>query len=123
MTTKDIGNTGEQLATETLTAKGYAIIDRNLRIGNVEVDILAQLNNRIVIVEVKTRNEDHLDERFGLDREKLRRLARAGDSYVRLRNLPHEVQIDAVLITNFNDGHTEIEHIEDISMPPMRRRR
>lgn len=123
MTTKEIGNAGERLAEQLLTGKGYAIVERNARIGNVEVDILAQHDNRIVIVEVKTRGEDHFDERFGIDRDKLRRLARAGDTYVRTNNLPHEVQIDAVLITNNADGSIGIEHCEDISMPPMRRRR
>lgn len=121
LTTKRIGDAGERLAEELLTAKGYAIVERNCRMGRVEVDILAMSHNRVIIVEVKTRSEDHLDSRFGLDREKLRRLARAGDTYVRMKNLPHEVQIDVVLITNHADGTAEAEHIEDIALPPMRR--
>jgi len=123
MTSKEIGNAGEELATQELTAKGYAIIDRNVRIGNVEIDILAQGRGRLVVVEVKTRRADHLDERFGIDREKLRRLCRAGANYVKSKNLPLEVQIDAILITNHPDGHSDLDHLEDIALPPMRRRR
>lgn len=123
VTTKEIGNAGEELACQALIAKGYAIIDRNARIGNVEVDILAQAGGRLVIVEVKTRRSDHVDERFGIDREKILRLCRAGATYVKMKNLPLEVQIDVVLITNNPDGTSEIEHIEDIALPPMRRRR
>lgn len=122
-TTKYIGNEGETLACELLTGKGYAIVGRNVIIGRVEVDILAMNSNRIVIVEVKTRNEDHLDQNFGIDREKIYRLCRAGSTYVKMHNLPHEVQIDAILITNHADGSTDVEHIEDIALPPKRRRR
>lgn len=123
MTTKEIGDAGEQLACEELTAKGYAIVDRNVRVGGVEVDILAQGAGRLVICEVKTRGAEHLDARFGIDRQKLLRLARAGASYVKMKNLPLEVQVDVVLVTNYPDGRSEVEHLEDIMMPPRRRRR
>lgn len=122
MTTKEIGDAGEELAAEELAGKGYAIIDRKVHIGNVEVDILAQGHGRLVVVEVKTRNADHLDERFGIDRQKLRRLCRAGATYVKMKNLPLEVQIDVILITNHADGHAEAEHLEDIALPPRRQR-
>jgi putative endonuclease len=121
-TTKAIGNVGERVATELLTSVGYAIVERNARIGNVEVDIVARHANRLVIVEVKTRRDDHLDDRFGLDAAKLRRLARAGSTYVRMHNLPLEVQIDAVLITNHFNAPPTVEHIPDILLPPFRRR-
>lgn len=123
MSTKDIGNAGEQAAVELLTGKGYAIVDRQVHIGNVEVDILAQKGGRIVFVEVKTRREDHFDDDFSINREKLARLARAADSYVRMKNLPHEAQIDAVLVTNHPDGTTTLTHLEDIALPPRRIRR
>lgn len=123
MTTKDIGNAGETLACELLASKGYAIVGRNVVIGRIEIDILAMHANRIVIVEVKTRKEDHLDPDFGLDREKIYRLCRAGSAYVKANNLPHEVQIDAVLITVAADGALSLDHIEDIALPPRRRRR
>lgn len=123
MNTKEIGNAGEQEATDFLTAKGYAIVDRQVIIGRVEVDILAMRANRIILVEVKTRKEGHFDDDFAINREKLYRLSRAADSYIRSRNLPHEAQIDAVLITNKLDGTRDITHLEDIALPPRRRKR
>lgn len=122
MTTKDIGAAGEQLVAEELAARGYAIVERNVRIGYVEVDILAMHGNRIVIIEVKTRGTDHLDERFGIDRAKLSRLCRAAGNYVRLKNLPHEVQIDLALVTNHPDGTSTMEYLDDVALPPMRRK-
>lgn len=122
MTTKEIGNAGEQEAFELLAGKGYVLIDRQVRIGNVEVDILAQHHNRLVLIEVKTRKEGHLDDNFAIDREKLFRLSRAADIYLRRKNLPYEAQIDAILITNLRDGSRTIDHLEDIALPPRRRR-
>lgn len=50
----DTGLLGEQAAVDLLTAKGYAIVDRNWRCGRMEIDIVAQRADRLVIVEVKT---------------------------------------------------------------------
>lgn len=125
ITTKSIGNSGEDLATQVLTAAGYAIVERNARIGRVEVDILAQHHNRLVFVEVKTRSEESadIDWRYGIDPKKIARIARAAHNYVVTRNLPYEVQIDAILITNRPDGTTSTDHIPDITPPPLRRYR
>jgi putative endonuclease len=123
MTTKLGGNKGEDFATELLTAAGYTIVDRNAIIGNVEVDIIAEGQNRIIMVEVKTREEGTLDPNYGIDDAKLRRLSRAADVYVRMKNLPHEAQIDVILVTNHADGSADAEHMPDVYLPPMRGRR
>lgn len=123
MTTKETGNQGERAAYELLAAKGYVIIERNVFVGNVEVDVLCRHANRLVVVEVKTRNDDHLDPNYGMTRDKIYRLCRAGSNYVRIKNLPFEVQVDAILVTNHPDGTYDIEHLEDIALPPTVRRR
>lgn len=122
-TTKAIGNRGEDLAAELLASKGYAIVDRNVRFGDVEIDIIARFNSRLIVVEVKTRKFDHEDPDFAIDRNKINRLARAGAAYLKAKNLPLDLQIDAVLIVNMPDGPPAIDHLEDIALPPMRRRR
>ncbi len=122
-TTRAIGSRGEDLAAELLTSKGYAIVDRNVRFGDVEIDIIAQFNARLIIVEVKTRKYDHEDADFAIDRKKIYRLSRAGAAYLKSKNLPLDLQIDAVLIVNMPDGTHTIDHLEDIALPPMRRRR
>lgn len=120
MNTTEIGQAGEELVAQTLAGRGYAIIGRNMRIGNVEVDILAMNETRLIVVEVKSRKADHLDDDFGIDRDKLRRLCRAGANYVRYMDMPHEVQIDAALVTNHPDGSATLEYLDDIALPPRR---
>lgn len=43
--TSQLGQWGENIACETLTGKGYAIVGRNMRIARIEVDILAMKGN------------------------------------------------------------------------------
>lgn len=121
--TSSIGHKGEDLACEYLVGKGYAIVGRNMVMGSVEIDILTQRGNRLTIVEVKTRKWDHEDRNFALDRAKINRLCRAGAAYLQRNNLPHELQIDAIVIVNNPDGSQTLDHLADIALPPMRRRR
>lgn len=120
MNTTEIGQAAEQLVTDTLAARGYAIIGRNMHIGSVEVDILAMNAARLIVVEVKARKAGHFDDNFHIDSDKIRRLCRAGANYVRSMNMPHEVQIDAALITNHHDGTATLEYLDDIALPPRR---
>ena len=50
-----IGIKGEQIAANFLLNKGYSILHRNWRSGKKEIDIIAQKDDVVVIVEIKTR--------------------------------------------------------------------
>jgi len=76
-----VGAAAEDAAAEHLTASGWTILARNLRIGHAEVDIVALEPGRrptLVIVEVRSRS----GPRFGaavesVDARKVARLYRA----------------------------------------------
>ena len=53
---KELGNLGEQLATEYLEKNKYKIIKRNFYCKHGEIDIIAKDKSEIVFIEVKTRN-------------------------------------------------------------------
>ncbi len=55
MDTKALGKRGEDAAAAFLERHGYEILDRNYRIRQGEIDIVAKEKDRIVFVEVKTR--------------------------------------------------------------------
>ncbi len=57
MKSKELGLWGEQYAADRLIQDGYQIIARNFRCRTGEVDIIAQKNEYIVFIEVKTRKE------------------------------------------------------------------
>ncbi len=51
----ELGKLGEDLATEYFKKIGWKILDRNVRLGGDELDLVAQDKNKIlVLVEVKT---------------------------------------------------------------------
>lgn len=54
-TTTQKGNLGEDAACDYLISKGWRIIKRNWRFSHLEIDIIAQNENYIAFVEVKTR--------------------------------------------------------------------
>ena len=56
------GFAGEDMAANLLRQKGYRILERNWRCGHLEVDIIAETDDYLVIVEVKTRKSTAFGE-------------------------------------------------------------
>lgn len=114
----ETGQWGEELACEKLITDGYAICQRNFRIGHYELDIIAMKGNRIVFVEVKTRSNPDSDPIEAIDNKKIMRMVRAANTYVTTFDIPHEVQFDIITIVGTPDNYT-LEHIPDAFMAPL----
>ena len=54
--TKTLGNAGENFAASYLESRGYKILAKNFRVRSAEIDIIAELDDVIIFVEVKTRS-------------------------------------------------------------------
>jgi len=55
MATKPLGDKREKIAREYLENKGYKILDKNFRYNKLgELDIIAQKDDTITFIEVKT---------------------------------------------------------------------
>lgn len=117
----DTGNWGEKIACDYLSAKGYAIVNRNFRAGRNEIDIIATKGNSICFVEVKTRMTRFADPLEAIDRRKMSRLASAADSFMRVYRLPFAPQFDVITVIGTRDRY-ELEHFEDAFRPPLRTR-
>lgn len=114
----ETGHWGEELACEKLITDGYAICQRNFRIGHYELDIIAMKGNRIVFVEVKTRTNLNSDPIEAIDNKKILRMVRAANTYVTTFDIPHDVQFDIITIVGTPDNYT-LEHIPDAFMAPL----
>ena len=114
----ETGHWGEELACEKLITDGYAICQRNFRIGHYELDIIAMKGNRIVFVEVKTRTNLNSDPIEAIDNKKILRMVRAANTYVTTFDIPHEVQFDIITIVGTPDNYT-LEHIPDAFTAPL----
>jgi putative endonuclease len=95
-----LGKSGEDLAVETLTRRGYAILDRRYRTRPGEIAIVADDGGTIVFVEVRARGTGE----FGgaaetVTREKQRRVvAMAVDYLARRRLTDRPCRFDVVAI-------------------------
>ena len=107
------GISGERMAVEYLISKGYRILAQNYRYLKAEVDILAQKDNCLAAVEVKTRSTSD----FGAPEEFLKpaqtqRIIKAVDYFVNSKELEVEVRFDIIAIV-LTEKKSDLEHIEN----------
>lgn len=113
----ELGKKGEEIAVQYLTDKGYEILERNWRNRHKEIDIVAKDGDELVIVEVKTRNNDDYGEPYvSVSRQKQMRLIYAANAYIFRYKLDINTRFDIISIV-YNDGNPMIEHIEDAFLP------
>jgi len=109
----ELGNIGEQMAVDFLVEKGYEIKERNWRFKKSEIDIIAQIDNTLVVVEVKTRSTDVFGDPQDFLKEKQKKmLVQTMDHYVTSKDLDMEVRFDVIGIVK-NNNESSITHLED----------
>ncbi|WP_282043799.1 YraN family protein [Winogradskyella flava] len=109
----ELGKKGEQLAVEFLIKNGYEILQRNYRFDKAEVDVIAQKEDILAIVEVKTRSTtDFGNPQDFVKPKQIKNLVKAVDEYVTERELDVEVRFDVIAIVKEKTGFG-IEHLEN----------
>lgn len=118
-----LGELGEKIACMYLKSKGYQILEtrftnaQGIKIG--EIDIIAEKENTLVFVEVKTRNsvyqEGYLPE-ANINQKKLFKLNKIAQVYLQQkRKLQKPYRFDAVSIFyNYDEKKALVKHIESI---------
>ena len=115
MVKKELGNLGEQIATEYLEKNKYKIIKRNFYCKQGEIDIIAKDKNDIVFIEVKTRTSNN----FGRPSEavntiKQKHMYKAAKYFLYKTNcLEKLIRFDVIEILVAN-GRFNINHIKQI---------
>jgi putative endonuclease len=115
---RQLGATGEQMATDHLARRGFQILERNFRTRFGELDIIATDGHSIVFCEVKCRvanrsNRDPLESVHPRKRIQVRRMAAQW-----LRERPDrpraaELRFDAIGVTLEPDGRlVRLDHLE-----------
>jgi len=115
-----LGKKGEDLAADHLTKAGLRILFRNWKWGKHEIDIIAENNDQIIFVEVKTRTEDYqMHPASAVTAEKQRSIIYAADGYLQKYNINKESRFDVLTIIKKEKSY-EIDHIEDAFYPTLR---
>jgi len=116
----DLGKKGEDIAGDHLRKSGYKILFRNWKWGRNEIDIIAEKNNQVVFVEVKTRTDDYqMHPLTAITREKQKSLIFAAEGYIKKFYIDKESRFDVITIIKKGESF-EIDHIEDAFYPTLR---
>ena len=111
--TKRFGNLGEKFAQRLIKAKGYKILTTNFRSKFGEIDIIAQKNDFLVFIEVKTRwSNKYGKPEEAVTSKKLWKIKKTAE-YFLLRNpsLPKKLLIEVVAIELTNGKVTSAKVI------------
>jgi putative endonuclease len=110
------GRRAELAVADYLIVRGFVVLARNLRLGRLELDVVARREGLIAITEVRNRGQGSFEGPFESIRPSKRlRLLRAVDRlwHDQLAAMPgvERVRIDAAAVT-FHHGQTLVEYVE-----------
>ena len=109
----ELGKAGEKHAIEYLQKEGYLILEKNYRFLKAEVDIIAEKEDKLIAIEVKTRTSNYFgDPQDFINPKKIRLLVSAIDNYVTEKELDVEVRFDIIAIIK-QKNIFQIEHLKD----------
>lgn len=113
------GIAGEEIAVEFLLKNGYHILEKNWRHQHLEIDIIASIDNTLVIVEVKLRANNFFGnpEEF-VTKSKQKKVIKAADFYIKENNINWETRFDIIAIIE-NPHELKVEHFVGAFYPTL----
>ncbi len=126
--TQKTGEIGENIATRFLVKRGFSILDRNYTKKWGEIDIVAEKDNKIYFIEVKSVSRETLSSvnREALDQYnpednmhpwKLKRLSRTIQTYLLSQKIAEEKewQVDLLIVfLSEKDKKARVKVVSDI---------
>ncbi len=116
---RDLGDFGERIAAHRLESQGMGIVGRNVRIGRIEIDLIADDGEDVVFIEVRTRRGAAGLAAESLGSAKLRRMWEAAAGYCEAKSIaPERIRIDVVAVDLDSHGAARsVEHFRGIEIP------
>jgi putative endonuclease len=107
------GKLGEEAAEKLLLSSGYRIIARNWRCRSGELDLIAELKDRLIFIEVRTRKAS---SRFGspaesIERRKRQRVRMLAQVYMTMNGI-HDTPVRFDVIAVILDRDSQIQAID-----------
>ena len=110
-----LGKEAEAAAERFLRQKGYRILDRNVRIGRGELDIVARAGDTLIFVEVKARRTDFYGGvAHAVTARKERQLIQLAARYLAAHRLKHQpCRFDVLFYDARASAAPILEHVEN----------
>lgn len=111
---RKLGEAGEILANSYLQKKGYKILAQNYRWARGEIDLIAEKDDLLIFVEVKTASS----QRFGapetwVNQKKQRQIGMVAEKYLQEHEIEDvDCRFDVIAIEMRQNTHS-IKHIEN----------
>lgn len=110
----DFGKKAEDMAADYLQKNGYRILARNFRFQKAEIDIIAEKDEFIIIIEVKARSTDaFMLPQEAVTKTKIKSIVSAANHYLEEYGRQNEVRFDIISVLPDKDRNLIIEHISD----------
>ena len=116
---RDLGDFGERIAAHRLEFEGMTVIERNARVGRIEIDLVMRDRDEVVFVEVRTRRGAPGLAAESVDAAKLRRMWEAAAGYCEQHGIGLEAaRIDVVAVDLDGRGVARsVEHFRGVEVP------
>ena len=113
---QQLGQWGEQVAAEYLTARGYTIVARNFRTRHGELDLVARRDDALIFVEIKTRTSSAFAfPEESVTRRKQLHLLSAAEDYLESHPQPSLTwQVDVISVEGRPGTQPTITHFENV---------
>jgi putative endonuclease len=108
-----LGRGAERAAADYLERAGFKVVERNVRLGHGEIDLVCRDGDAVVFVEVKCRRATWGDPpSAAVSWHKQRRLTRLAQHYLKWRGLGDvRCRFDVVSVTIDAAGRTDLVHV------------
>lgn len=114
MNKKELGSKGETFAAEYYKKLGFTVAAQNYSCRGGEIDIIAENDEYIVFVEVKTRSENALYQPSeAVDFKKQKRLTIAAMKYLAESGCEKQAQFDVFEVHTVNGRIYKVRRIEN----------
>ena len=122
--TNPIAIIGENEAAEILEKKGFRILERNWRMGHLELDLIAENRKEIVFAEVKARTSafgNKMPEEY-VDEIKRKHMVAAANAYIKYHKIEKQPRFDiiGIIIDSQTNEITYKNHLENAFLPQTR---
>lgn len=114
MSRAETGKIAEEAVARWLSARGFEIVGRNVRVGRLELDVVARRGGTLVVCEVRARRGGLVDPAWTFDAAKQARVRDAAVRYWARHGRGAALRIDAAAVTFGADGAPSIRYFENV---------
>ncbi len=110
-----LGNAGEQIVADLLKSKKFQILAQNYRTKLGEIDLIAQKDELLVFVEVKTRKNEYFPISNVVTFSKQTKMSRTAKYFIVQNNVDIYSKVCRfdVATVILNNGNFKVEYIEN----------